>query len=161
MSRPPQTREELNKASYTLYQTVRSAAAKSGTASSFKLPISNALGIDAMSSRNRLKVFALTTPSKYAETRQSVFDSVVTHFVSVIHEDIWAVLKQGVLPSGDPIMLDKTPWSPNLPDSDIGDAANSLSKSIMAALTELLEKVLPDSFSQLADNKLMNTATIA
>ena len=141
--------------------TVRGAATTAGSESSFKLPISNALGIDAMSSRNTLKVFALTSPAKYATTRQDVFDKVVTHFVTIIHQDIWDVLKQGVLPQGDRISLDGTDWSPNLPDTDIGDAANSLSKSIMAALTELLEKVLPDSFSQLADNKLMNTATLA
>ena len=145
---------------FKLFKTLRDSTAASGAGSSFKLPISNALGIDAMSARNRLKVFALTTPGKYAATRQEVFDNVVTHFVTVIHENIWRVLKQGVLPNGEKIMLDKDEWSPNLPDSDIGDAANSLSKSIMAALTELLEKVLPDSFSQLADNKLMNTATI-
>lgn len=127
----------------------------------FKLDIKNSLGLDAMQARSTLKLHALSKPAEYAKERNVVYTAVVSHIVDKVFEDIWKVLKAGVLPDGSHIQIASAEWKPDLPDAEIADIANGFAKSIMESFTDIMDKILPDSFSAMADNKLMNSANVS
>lgn len=131
-----------------------------GKKSVFRLPISNTLGINAMQSRAKLKNFALRKPAEYAETRNGIYIAVVQKMVEDAHETIWNLLADGSLPGGDKIQIDGEDWSPKLPDAEVGRLANGYSESMMNAFEEIMTKILPDDYRQLADDKMLNISKV-
>jgi hypothetical protein len=126
----------------------------------FKLPISNTLGIDAIEARARLKNFALQEPAAYTEFRNEVYISVLRKMTEEMHSNIWNMLASGMLPGGAQMNIKGTPWAPHLPDQEIGRLANGMAESMMKSFDEIMDRVLPDDYKSLADDKLMNIAKV-
>ena len=137
---------------------------KSGMNSVMKLPISNALGLDAQRAQNILKIYCLNKPTEYSITRQKVFDCVVTDAVSSLHQTIWALLSSGVYVENDTekhIDFEGSTWSPQLPDADIAEISNKFAKSQVEMWNQLFSDVLPDRFEQMAAKKMTTSANIS
>lgn len=131
----------------------RNEKAKTGKRSIFNTVITNTLGIEAMEQRNRLKNFAIQHSDEYTELRGKVFSSVVKTMVEEAHETIWNLLAEGVQPDGSQIMVNGAPWSPKMPDQMISTIANGYGESMMHAFQDIMSKVMPSDYKDLADDK--------
>ena len=131
-----------------------------GSKSIFRLPISNTLGISALESRAVLKDFALQKPAQYSKMRNEVYVSVVKKMVEDAHETLWELLSEGKMPNGRNIRVDGRNWSPNLPDQQIGQLANGYAESMMKAFEDIMTKVLPDDYRQLAEDKAVHIGKV-
>jgi hypothetical protein len=131
-----------------------------GEKSIFRLPISNTLGIEAIEARAKLKDFALQQPAEYSKMRNEVYIGVVKSMVENAHDTLWNLLATGAMPSGDKIQVAGKEWSPNLPDQEIGRLANGYAESMMSAFEDIMNKVLPDDYKALSEDKQMNIAKV-
>jgi hypothetical protein len=131
-----------------------------GEKSIFRLPISNTLGIEAIEARAKLKDFALQQPAEYSKMRNEVYIGVVKSMVENAHDTLWNLLATGAMPSGDKIQVAGKEWSPNLPDQEIGRLANGFAESMMTAFEDIMNKVLPDDYKALSEDKQMNIAKV-
>jgi hypothetical protein len=131
-----------------------------GEKSIFRLPISNTLGIEAIEARAKLKDFALQQPAEYSKMRNEVYIGVVKSMVESAHDTLWNLLATGSMPSGDKIQVAGKEWSPNLPDQEIGRLANGYAESMMSAFEDIMNKVLPDDYKALSEDKQMNIAKV-
>jgi hypothetical protein len=77
-----------------------------------------------------------------------------------MHSNIWNMLASGMLPGGAQMNIKGTPWAPHLPDQEIGRLANGMAESMMKSFDEIMDRVLPDDYKSLADDKLMNIAKV-
>lgn len=131
-----------------------------GKKSIFRLPISNTLGISALESRAVLKDFALQQPAQYSKMRNEVYVNVVKDMVEKAHQTLWELLAEGKMPSGRHIQVNGRDWSPNMPDQQIGQLANGYAESMMKAFEDIMGKVLPDDYRQLAEDKTVHIGKV-
>lgn len=135
-----------------------------GAKSVFKLPITNALGLDKSGSYNLLKVKALKDPVTYATDRQKLFETVVSQAVEANYNLVWAVLAEGKIidETGTqvPVKICGADFNPSVPAIEVAEIAGTLAKSVMSAWEDIFEKILPDSFSKIADEKLKASTVI-
>ena len=122
--------------------------------------VSNQLGIEAVRQRSMLKTFALSEPAKYSAVRDGLYTDIVEQMVAEAHATIWLLLAKGIKPDGTKMQLGTADWAPNLPDQEISNLANGYSSSVMDAFTEILDKVFPDDYRKLADEKQMHIAKL-
>jgi hypothetical protein len=138
----------------------------------FRLPIENTLGITAIEARAQLKSFALQKPAEYTALRNEVYIETLKYMTKMIHKVIWDLLALGVkpgvgeqatrqinipssVPGEGPI-----PWATGLPENEIGRVANGMAESMMESFKDIMERVLPDDYKRLADDKLMNISKV-
>ena len=125
-----------------------------------KQSISNVTGIDQIEARDRLKIFALERPREYAAERSKVYLAVVKAMVEKNAKTLWDFLGDGVLPSGEKIMIGGKQWNGGLPDSDIASSVNGFCTSVKKAFEELLKDVMPDDYTTLAEMKTIHNARV-
>jgi hypothetical protein len=126
----------------------------------FKLDISNALGLDTKRARAVLKNYALNNPTGYSAMRDRIYVQIVQSMVESAHQNIWNLLAKGKTPDGDQMRVDGVPWSPNLPNQEIGKLANGFAESMMEAFSDMMDKIFPDNYDKLADDKSMHIAKV-
>lgn len=126
----------------------------------FKLDISNALGLETKKARAVLKNYALTNPNEYSAMRDNVYVEIVQEMVESAHINIWNLLAKGLMPDGKQMKVNGKPWSPNLPNQEIGKLANGFAESMMEAFSDMMDKIFPDTYEKLADDKAMHIAKV-
>ena len=140
-------------------------AGNTGVNSIFNLDVTNALGLDQELQKTKLKNYALQKPGDYAAMREEVYRGVVVNMITNINNTVWSFLSDGKYPdktSGDEkqIKTDKGDWKPQMVDSEIASIANGLAKGVMDEFTKLFKEVMPDTFSTIGDQRLLNGGTV-
>ena len=147
----------------------RAAQAKkeavTGVNSIFNLDVTNALGLDQELQKTKLKNFALQKPGDYAAIREEVYRGVVVNMIQNINNTVWTFLSVGQFPdpkTGDEkqIKVGGADWQPKMVDSEIASIANGLAKGVMDEFTKIFKEVIPDTFSTIGDQRLLNGGTV-
>lgn len=154
----------MSKFNETLRAQQAAKKGKTGIHSIFNLDVTNALGLDQELQKTKLKNFALQKPVEYAAMREEVYRGIVVNMITDINNAVWAFLSEGKYPdkSGDEqqIKIDKVDWQPNMVDSEIASIANGLAKGVMDEFTKIFKEVMPDTFSTIGDQRLLNGGTV-
>ena len=132
-----------------------------GKDSQFYLNIKNTLGLEATKSRADLKNWALRDPAGYTAFRSEIYMGVVSTMVENNYQTIWELLSEGrYLDEGRTVQTmmvgerRDTPFNPKLPDPEISKLANGFAEAVMKAFDDVLSKVLPDNYKDLAEDKM-------
>jgi hypothetical protein len=121
--------------------------------SNFKVNPKNILGLDARKTKSKLLALALSKPEEYYKLREEVIEQLTSEAVDGVYETYWNVLTNGRIPGKNPIIIPDgsgTPFSPNLPESDVNKFALKVANAIYEISSEAVEAILPMKFKQLA-----------
>ena len=119
--------------------------------SNFKVNPKNILGLDARKTKSKLLALALSKPEDYYNLREDVIEKLTSEAVDEIYNVYWSVLTKGIV-KGNQIVIPggTTPFSPNLPESEVNKFALRVANAIYEISSEAVEAILPLRFRQLA-----------
>lgn len=120
----------------------------------FKIDTSSYLGQQYDGYKNELLGVALANPSKYFKIRKNVVDYVKKEAVKNLYDVIYYTLKEGKKTDGSKID-DELPEGPEVPPIEINEIALTASRTLNKILDEVLEKIVPVSYKDLAGQRLM------
>jgi hypothetical protein len=56
--------------------------------------------------------------------------------------------------------IDSNDWNPSFPDQEIGKLASGFAESMMEAFSDMMDKIFPDDYDKLANDKTMHIAKV-